>query len=208
MFSPSEPFEEIGLKIQQLFDPENKNLKIFCTLGSSGGRGNLLEAIRALAEGKHPEWDAVVVCPPSVCPIWEAKSLAGENPHIYITDTFVPALKVNSMADIVLSHGGRGTVQTAVASGTPVVGFAAQPEQQINLDHLVERGAAIRLPVQEWKAEQIRNAIVTVSGSPEYFEHMKELQEIQRSINGKKNSAVAIWESIPGKQRLLSSGLS
>ncbi len=196
LYSPSEPFEELDIKIRQHFDPEKKKIKIFCTLGSSGGRENLIEAIKALTAGASPEWDSVVLCPASVCPIQEAQALAAGYQNIYITDAFVPALKINSMADLVVSHGGQGTVQTAIASGTPIVGFAAQPEQQINLDNIVMRGAAIRIPVQQWKAEEIRNAIIEVSGSPEYKQNMKELQEIQRGINGKKNSAIAIWEKV------------
>ncbi|HHV31069.1 MAG TPA: glycosyltransferase family 1 protein [Clostridiales bacterium] len=196
LFSPSEPYDEIDINILKRFAPENKNTKIFCTLGSSGESKNLLEAIRALTLGEHPEWDAVVVCPPSVCPIEEARALVGENPHIYLTDSFVPAVKVNGMADLVLSHGGQGTVQTAISCGTPIVGFAVQPEQQVNLDHLVERGAGIRIPIQQWQADEIRKALITVIENPAYHEHMAELQQILKGIDGKKNSAVAIWENI------------
>lgn len=198
LFSPSEPFEELDIKILQHFDPQNEKLRIFCTLGSSGRRENLMEAIRALADSRYPDWNSVVLCPPSVCPIGEARAIAGDNPSIYITDLFVPALKVNSMADILLSHGGQGTIQTAIACGTPVVGFAVQPEQQANLDHLVMRNAAIRLPIQQWKLEAIQSAILKVGSSPEYKENMKKLQEMQKEINGKKNSAQAIWNRFMG----------
>lgn len=194
LYSPSEQFEEVDIKIRQHFDPARGKFKIFCTLGSSGGRRNLMEAIKALTVVASPDWESVVLCPRSVCPIDEALALAADYSNIYITDAFVPALKVNLMADLVVSHGGQGTVQTAIASGTPIVGFAVQPEQQINLDHIVMRGAAIRLPIQQWKAEEIQKAVMTVSSSPEYKERMKELQKLQQEMDGKKNSAVAIWE--------------
>ena len=193
LYSPSEPFEEVDIKILQHFNPKKNKYRIFCTLGSSGGRQNMMEAIKALTVNASTDWESVVLCPPSVCPIEEARALAGDCQNIYITDAFVPALKVNSMADLVVSHGGQGTVQTAIASGTPIVGFAAQPEQQVNLDHIVMRGAAIRLPVQQWKAEEIQMAITTIRNSPQYSENMKELMELQRHLDGKKNSALAIW---------------
>lgn len=194
LYSPSEQYEEVDIKILQHFDPEKEKFRIFCTLGSSGERSYLIEAIKALTVGADPDWEAVVLCPRSICPIGEALELTSGYNNIYVTDAFVPALKVNSMADLVISHGGQGTVQTAIAGGTPIVGFAMQPEQEINLDHIVTRGAAIRLPIQQWKAEEIQKAIRTVRNSPDYKEKMEELQKLQQEIDGKKNSAVAIWE--------------
>lgn len=196
LFPPSDPFEAVDVKILERFDPKKNHFKIFCTLGSSGGRENLIEAIKALTYGAEPDWEAVVLCPASVCPLREALELASDYPNIYLTDAFVPALTINSMADVVVSHGGQGTVQTAIASGTPIVGFAVQPEQQVNLDHMVMQGAAIRIPIQQWKAENIQQAIRDIRNEPSYMMNMKTMQAIQKEIDGKKDSAVAIWEKV------------
>lgn len=193
LFSISAGGGEVDKNISERFK-EGRGLRIFCTLGSSGRRKQLIEAIKAICADKTRQ--AVVLCPKAVCPIEDAKAAAGGNPNIYFTDSFVPALKVNSMADIVLSHGGQGTVQTAVAGGTPIIGFAVQPEQQVNLDHIAEYGAAIRLPICKWNAANIDKAIRKISGTPSYREKMKELQEAMRSIDGKKNASVSIWNFI------------
>ncbi len=134
-----------------------------------------------------------MLCPSSVCSMEEANALASGFNNIYITDALVPALKVNSMADLVISHGGQGAVQTAIASSTPIIGLAVQPEQQINLDHVAMRGAAIRLPIQEWNAAEIQKAIQTIRTASDYKLRMEELKKLQQNVDGKKNSAVAIW---------------
>ncbi|HBC96967.1 MAG TPA: glycosyl transferase, partial [Clostridium sp.] len=110
------------------------------------------------------------------------------------TDSFVPAPLVNSLADIVISHGGQGTIQTAIASGTPVVGFAMQPEQQINLDNIVIRGAGIRIPINRWNSHNIQSSVNRIIRKPSYRENMRTLKNILNSINGRKNSAFAIWD--------------
>ena len=137
-----------------------------------------------------------MLCPKSVCPIAYEKATAAGFSNIYITDTFIPALQVNSLADIVLSHGGQGTVQTAVASGTPILGFAVQPEQQVNLDHIAAFGGAIRLPISRWKSANIQKAIIEISSSAKYKENIQRLQTILQKTDGKKNAAAAILDFI------------
>lgn len=142
------------------------------------------------------KWNTVILAPSAVCPLDEARRAAGENPNIYVTDQFVPAPKINSMADIVVSHGGQGTVQTAIASGTPIVGFAMQPEQQINLDNVALQKAAIRIPVNRWKANSIHFAIEKIVSSTEYKTNMASIRKELVNSDGKMESAKAIWDFI------------
>lgn len=194
LFAPAEVSQALDPEIQRIFHHTNKNLKLFCTMGSSGTKELLLEAIKDICSGK--DWSAVILSPPSICPVEEARAYAKDNPEIYITDHFVPAPLVNSMADIVISHGGQGTVQTAMSSGTPVIGVAMQPEQQINLDHLVLKKAAIRIPIHGWKADRIQTAIEKISSDPCYKRNMQVLQNHLMQSDGRGNAAKEIWKYI------------
>lgn len=194
LYAPASNNIEIDKNILNIFNRENERLKIFCTLGSSGEKQCLFEVMKALNQGIGKNWSAVILAPEAVCPIDEAKAYAGSNPNIYLTDSFVPAPLVNSLADIVISHGGQGTIQTAIASGTPVVGFAMQPEQQINLDNIVIRGAGIRIPINRWSSHNIQSSVNRIIRKPSYRENMRTLKNILNSINGRKNSAFAIWD--------------
>ena len=199
LYAPASNNVKIDDKILNLFNTENKRLKVFCTLGSSGKKEYLFEAIKALTEGVGKEWDAVVLAPQAVCQINEAIECAGNSPNVYITDSFVPAPLVNALADVVISHGGQGTIQTAIASGTPIVGFAMQPEQQINLDNVVMKGAGIRIPIHKWNANNIQFSIKSIIKETSYKENMKILRKVLESTDGKKNAALAIWEYISVK---------
>ncbi len=72
---------------------------------------------------------------------------------------FLPAHKVNPMADISVIHGGQNTVMNACLSGTPIVGIGMHPEQQANLDACVRKGFAIRLNKKRAKASDVLAAI-------------------------------------------------
>ena len=126
----------------------------------------------------------------------DAKKAAMGNKNIYITDQFVPAPKVNELADIVISHGGQGTVQTAIASQTPIIGVALQPEQQINLDNVVLQGGAIRIPLHRFHSRRIHAMIRKMSGTDTYQKNIKKLQKYLFSSDGKQKAASAIWRFI------------
>lgn len=197
LFAPPLNDKPVDEKILDIFSSENKRLKIFCSLGSSGKKEYLLEAIKALTKGCEAEkWSAVILSPSSVCSLDEALACAGNSENIYITDKFVPSVLVNSMADILISHGGQGTLQTGIYSETPIVGFAMQPEQQINLDNIVSFGGAIRIPIHMWNSHNIQKAVIKISGDKSYKENMNALRTKLESYDGKKNAAEAIWNYI------------
>lgn len=196
LYAPNSDTSKLNQNILKIFSDENKNLKIFCTLGSSGEKEYLFEAIKALTQGIGKNWSAVILAPQAVCSIEEALKCADNSPNVYITDKFIPAPLVNSLADIVISHGGQGTLQTAIASKTPIVGFAMQPEQQINLDNIASKKAAIRIPIHKWNAHNIQCAIKKITQDPSYKRNMDALKKILDSTDGRKNAAAAIWDYI------------
>ncbi len=64
--------------------------------------------------------------------------------NVLVTD-WLPAHKVNPMADLSVIHGGLGTVMTACLSGTPIVGVGMHFEQEANLECVVRKGFGVRL---------------------------------------------------------------
>jgi UDP:flavonoid glycosyltransferase YjiC (YdhE family) len=85
--------------------------------------------------------------------------MAVDIPENVIVTGFLPAHKVNSMADISVIHGGQNTVMNACLSGTPIVGIGMHPEQQANLDACVRKGFAIRLSKKKVTAPDVLGAI-------------------------------------------------
>jgi len=199
IFSRSESNEPVSPQIREVFDPNNGNPKIYCTLGSSGTKKQLLEIIKVFAEGKGLEWNAVVLSPASVCPIEEARTALGGRKGVYITDEFIPAQKVNALADVVICHGGQGTIQTALASGTPIVGVAMQQEQFINLCNVSLYGAAIRIPLSKWNAKNIRESVNRIISDKNFKQATIRLKNRVDVMDGRRKSAEIIWRFIKEK---------
>jgi UDP:flavonoid glycosyltransferase YjiC (YdhE family) len=188
--------EVVDESIRKVFMIEGSRPRVFCTLGSSGTRDQLLEVVKIFTAGVGLQWNAVILSPSSVCPILDARKILGERNGVVLTEAFVPAKLVNAMADVVVCHGGQGTIQTAIFSGTPLVGLATQPEQQINLDHIAAFGAGIRVPLRKWKSETIRQKIVEVVKNEGYKARALKLKDLLDKSNGKAASALAIWDFV------------
>lgn len=172
--------------------------KVFVSMGSSGEKKYLLTAIEAVA---GVNCRAVVVCPPHVVSLDEARLHLGEVDNVLLTDRFVPAPAVNSLADVAIIHGGQGTVQTAVYAGTPVLGTGMQWEQCSNLDRLVQRGSAVRIPRKHWKMNRVREALERLIADPVHAVAARELQEELASTDGYQMTGDLIWDLLSEASR-------
>jgi UDP:flavonoid glycosyltransferase YjiC (YdhE family) len=97
--------------------------------------------------------------------------------NVLVTD-WLPAHKVNPMADISVIHGGIGTVMTACLAGKPVVGVSMMIEQEANIDCLVRKGFAIRIRKNRLTPQKLHQAIETLLSDPEALRKAQAFQKI------------------------------
>lgn len=180
---------------------DSKPAVLVC-MGSSGTEDWIFEAIKAFTTAPSDEWNVLVLASPSICTIEDAKRVAGDDPRLLVTDKFIPAPAANAIADVIVTHGGQGTVQTAVAAGKPIVGVALQIEQQTNLDNIMNRNAGIRIQRHKWKAANIRNAVNTILDNPQYRANAELLGSKIRSIDGAKTAAEEMWKFVKSEIRM------
>lgn len=168
----------VPAEVKKVFS--NPGINIFCSLGSSGFPETLKTIIKALKN----EPDFNVVC--TSTSILNPDDL-GENTDRFFATRFLPAHLVNEMADVAVTHGGQGTIQTAVWSGTPVVGIGFQAEQQANIDGIVKQGMAIRIPIYQVSEKKLIRAVRKVSEN-KFIENAIRMQAAVRASNGVKKS--------------------
>ena len=104
----------------------------------------------------------------------------------------VPAHLVNPMADIAITHGGAGTVQTAIHSGTPLVGIPMHQEQAGNISLVKRRGAGLLLWKQELTRKHLESALERLAADSQFRENMKRLKLEQDKIDGAAKAAQEI----------------
>jgi UDP:flavonoid glycosyltransferase YjiC (YdhE family) len=113
--------------------------------------------------------------------------------NVIVTD-FLPAHKVNSMADVSVIHGGQNTVMNACLSGTPIVGIGMHPEQQANLDACVRKGFAIRLNKKSVTASAVLDAIDIILSDAKAKEAVNKFQQALMEWDGPANAAKFIFD--------------
>ena len=109
-------------------------------------------------------------------------------PNVVVTG-FLPAHKVNPMADISVIHGGQNTVMNACLSGTPIVGVGMHPEQQANLDACVRKGFAIRIRKRKITAQNVLEAIDKLLNDNKAKEEVRKFQNELMKWDGPANAA-------------------
>lgn len=164
--------------------------RIFVAMGSSGEKAYLLDAIEAVS---RISGSSVVLVPPHVASLEEARTRLSGPADVLLTDAFVPAPAVNALADVAVIHGGQGTVQTAVSAGTPVVGVGMQWEQAGNIDQLVDAGSGIRLRRGQWNPGSVEQALRRVLAEPSYREAAATLQREFEAVDGYRTTGEILW---------------
>jgi UDP:flavonoid glycosyltransferase YjiC (YdhE family) len=153
---------------------------VYFAMGSSGKPKLVAELVRAWAARPYR-----VIAP--VRGLVERAKLVPP-PNVVVTD-FLPAHRVNPMADISVIHGGQNTVMNACLSGTPIVGIGMHPEQQANLDACVRKGFAIRLSKRTASVRDVLGAVDALVGDADAKARVEAFAEQLGAWNGPENAA-------------------
>lgn len=158
----------------------NTDKLIYFAMGSSANRKVLGAAIRMFQDTPY------TVIAPIRKHIEQMNITMPPNVHVF---DWLPAHRVNPLADAAVIHGGQGTVQTAYWSGKPFVGIGLQPEQDMNILEVVKFGSAIHLKKYGLKRENLLSAIETLFTNASYRERAAALQQLAKQWNGASKAA-------------------
>lgn len=105
-------------------------------------------------------------------------------PENVLATDWLPAHKINQLADLSVIHGGIGTVMTAAYAGKPVVGVGMQPEQDANIAALVRKGFAIRIPKSKDPSAKVQQAIQQLLHDPEAKKKATDFAQVMAKWDG------------------------
>ncbi len=164
--------------------PKDKPI-VYFAMGSSGKPGLIAEIIEGFRDKPY-----YVIAPVES----HIADMDFKIPSNVKVTGFLPAHKVNPMADVSVIHGGQNTVMNACLSGTPIVGVGMHPEQQANLDACVRKGFAIRLNKKRVTASAVLDAIDELLHDARAKEAVKNFQHELMKWDGPANAAKFLYE--------------
>jgi len=114
-----------------------------------------------------------------------------ENPDVMV-EGILPSHRVMPRVTVALIMGGQGSVQTAMASGTPFVGFPLQPEQELNVALAARQGMAIAIGPRRADEAKVARAVRAIITQPAYAAAAVRVQQHYAGIDGAGRAADAV----------------
>jgi UDP:flavonoid glycosyltransferase YjiC (YdhE family) len=104
----------------------------------------------------------------------------------------LPNHRVMPRVDLAVTMGGQGTVQTALAGGTPLVGLPLHPEQELNVGLAVRQSAALALAPRQADSQSLTDAVRRMLAEPAFGANARKVQRWYEGVDGAANAARAI----------------
>jgi UDP:flavonoid glycosyltransferase YjiC (YdhE family) len=125
--------------------------------------------------------------------IHDLDSLADDKVHI---GGILPSHEIMPRVALAVTAGGQGSVQTALASGTPLVAIPLQPEQDTNAVLAERVGAARRVPLAQAGSPTLTSAAATLLADPGARAAAQRIRDLYAKTDGADLAADAICSLI------------
>ena len=132
----------------------------------------LVPTVQALAEE-----DVLVVATTGASPDQALAALGGSTPHNARVERFLPYSELLPHVDVLVTNGGYGTVQQALAHGVPIVVAAATEEKPENAARIAWSGVGVRISALSPAPDRIRAAVRRVLEQPRYRERAHAISQ-------------------------------
>ena len=148
---------------------------------------NLLRpAISALAD------QDVLVIATSGGPDPETVLAARDRPANVRIEPFVPFTELLPLVDVMITNGGYGGVQMALAYGVPLVGAGTTEDKMEVNARAAHSGAGVSLKVDRPTSSQVLSGVRTVLDDPAYRARARLLQQAYARYGGARRAAAIV----------------
>lgn len=111
-----------------------------------------------------------------------------------LVEPLLPNHVIAPRVPLMVGAGGHGSLQTAMAAGTPFLGIPLQPEQDTNIVLAERRGAAQRLGPRQATTSQITSVARSMLADPQYRSAARRVAEEYARVDGAGESVRAILQ--------------
>jgi UDP:flavonoid glycosyltransferase YjiC (YdhE family) len=105
-------------------------------------------------------------------------------PNVIVSDYVPASLVLSRNCAAMITHGGRGSIYSALNHGVPIVGIPNQGEQEWNLEAVERHGLGRKLSARRISFEAFRDAMQSVIREPRFRENALAFRERLMSYDG------------------------
>lgn len=120
----------------------------------------------------------------------QAKGIETVRGKLYV-EPFMDGDSVTEECDLVVCHGGNGTIYQALQRGKPVIGIPTIPDQAYNMRRVEALGVGRSITWKEfnYNPKVLLNAIDVVLATPSFTEKAQRMQAILKTYHAEKTAA-------------------
>ena len=104
----------------------------------------------------------------------------------------LPSHRVMPQVQVAVTMGGQGSVQTAMSSGTPLVGLPLHPEQDLNVDLAARQGMALAVAPRYADTPRLTEAVKRVVTDTRFATSAERVKGWYAGVDGAGRAADAI----------------
>ena len=113
--------------------------------------------------------------------------------QIYI-ESFIDGDLVMQESDLVICHGGNGTIYQALLHGKPIIGIPTIPDQKFNMRRVKSLGFGMSISLESFydNPKILIDAIKRVLSNPSYLANAVKFKKLLENYHGEKIGADCI----------------
>ncbi|WP_034262943.1 glycosyltransferase [Actinospica robiniae] len=171
--------------------PTNERPKVYFTLGTIDTFRELFDKV--LAAARTIPVDLVVTVGPKLDP-----ASFGPQPENVRIERFIPQDEILPTTDLVIAHGGSGTLVGSLAHGLPSILLPLGADQPHNADRCVALGTACQLDPITFTSKDAADCIMELTGKVAGVSFHEAARRVQAEINAlpSPERAVALIEQL------------
>jgi MGT family glycosyltransferase len=155
---------------------------LYFTMGSTGDTRFFSEAVRVFGDTRYQ----ILITTGGL-----DVALSNVPDNIFIEE-FADGDALMEAADLVVSHGGNGTIYQALSHGVPLLGFPTMFDQEINLQRVQALGCGLRMGREHYNADLLRTAVERVLDDASFARACARIQRRIAYLDGPRRAAVHI----------------
>jgi MGT family glycosyltransferase len=156
---------------------------IYFTMGSTGDTKFFEEAVRVFG---NTEFQVLITT-------GGLAEIPNPPPNVFIAK-YAPGDALMAVSDVVVSHGGNGTVYQALSCGVPIIGFPSIFDQEVNMRQVEALGIGMQMSSRQYSGPALDRAVRKVLSETRYRDRCRQLAARISRMDGRRRAALHIHD--------------